>query len=241
MRIKNTKIFVTGSIFLSAVTAIISCGKHADQLIPERTNLSTAATVQVFNAIVNSSRNYLYIDGKAVTGAAFAAGGVFPSAASSFAVEYGTRTMLLRDTLPATTQVPLVFTANLAARTNYTIFAYDTITAPKYKIVENKIEYPQDSTARVRFANFMRVHPLIPAVDFYSVKRQANVASNVTITGVTPFIPYASALSDTIMVRIAGTTNLLAQLNGLNPTQKRSYTVLLRGGNTRAVTVAPTY
>lgn len=231
---QKNKLIIKAGGFMVAVLAL-SCGRHADQLLPERTNLSISATVQYFNAVVGSSRNFLYVDGKPVNGATIAYGSSFPTTNSNFALPYGMRSFLVKDTLPATTQVPVTFGADLAPRKSYTIFMYDTITAPKYKIVQNTIEKPMDTTSRLRFANFLRNNPAIPAVDFYSVKRAANVASGVTPTSVTAFTPYASLRSDTIIVRIAGTNSTLAQLNGLYLTEKRSYTVVVRGGNTRAI------
>ena len=53
--------------------------------------------------------------------------------------------------------------------------------------------------------------------------------TNIQVTDVTDFISYTSSLSDTLYVRETGTTNLLTQLNGFNPTAKRSYTLIFRG------------
>ena len=51
----------------------------------------------------------------------------------------------------------------------------------------------------------------------------------MAVTGVTDFIPVPSAFTDTFYVRETGTTNQLAVLNGLTPTEKRSYTLVFRG------------
>jgi hypothetical protein len=109
------------------------------------------------------------------------------------------------------------------------MFIYDTITSPKQLTVETAIEIPLDTTARLRFANFVFSKTAVPAVDVYSVKRKANVFSNIATTQVTAFIPFAAALSDTLLVRETGTTTQLAALNNINPARKRSYTVVFRG------------
>ncbi|PZR25967.1 MAG: hypothetical protein DI535_16155 [Citrobacter freundii] len=235
---KKTFYIPTG-LMIFAGLLMLSCGRHADQLLPQQTNLSTSSSVQLFNAIVGSNRNFLYVDGQKISGAAMAYGSSFPLVNSNFAVPYGKRSFIIKDTLPATTQVPLNFVADLGLREKYTIFAYDTITAPKYKIVKNDIVIPYDTTARIRFANFLRSNPSIPAVDFYSVKRGANVASGVTPTSVTTFMPYASLSNDTIIVRLAGSNGIIAQVNGMSLTEKRSYTMVVRGGNTRSVSFFP--
>jgi len=67
-------------------------------------------------------------------------------------------------------------------------------------------------------------------IDIFSVKRNANVFTNIAYGTVTPFIPYASALSDTLVVRQTGSTTVnLDTLRGFNPTQKRSYTLVFAG------------
>jgi hypothetical protein len=81
--------------------------------------------------------------------------------------------------------------------------------------------------------------------DIFSVKRNANIFMNVQVTEVTDYIPYASALTDTFYIRPTGTTTNLQNfvpsttsppgafaniLAILTPTQKRSYTLIFRGG-----------
>ena len=136
---------------------------------------------------------------------------------------------MIRDTLTATTQTPLSFAQNMDVGKNYTIFMYDTINAAKQKTVETKIVVPGDTTARLRFANFIFSKNAVPAVDIFSKRRNVNVFTNVAVTGVTDFIPVPSAFTDTFYVRETGTTNQLAVLNGLTPTEKRSYTLVFRG------------
>lgn len=232
---KALNIFMTGCGLAATLLFMPSCKKDLDPTIKEENNLVNTSQVQLYNAIVGSNRNYVYVDTKPLNGATIAYGSSFPSNAYGFSVPSGFRAFLLKDTLVTSTQLQLSFAENLQSQKNYTIFAYDTITAPKQLTVETKLEIPTDTTARVRFANFLYSTTALPAVDVYSVKRQANVFSGVIKTGVTDFIPYASALNDTLLVRWTGTTTQVVALNGFNPTQKRSYTVIVRGGATRAI------
>jgi len=233
---KSIRIILAGCAAFTGLLLIQSCNKDVEQKLPEQSDFSNSALVQVYNAIVGSSRNYVYVDGTPVNGATVAYGSAFPSAAYGFAVSPGQRSFIIKDTAATTTQIPLTFNGNFEANKSYTVFAYDTITAPKQITVATTIEVPTDTTARVRFANFAYSPAAIPPVDVYSVKRQANIFSNINNAEVTSFISYASALSDTLLVRSAGTNTLLVQLNGFNPTQKRSYTLVLRGGVTKSLT-----
>ncbi|MCX8020414.1 MAG: hypothetical protein N2747_07980 [Chitinophagaceae bacterium] len=180
-------------------------------------------------AIANASRNQVAMDGRLLTGSLLASGGVFPSAGYAATVPGGPLGFVIRDTLSTTTQVPLAFSANLQAGKQYVIFIYDTITAPRQRTVETPITIPADSTARLRFANFVYTRTAIPAVDIFSKRLNQNLFTNVNVTEVTNFIPFPSNFTDTLFVRSTGTTTNLATLNGMNLNPKRSYTVVFRG------------
>ncbi|HWR33401.1 MAG TPA: DUF4397 domain-containing protein [Chitinophagaceae bacterium] len=195
----------------------------------ENTTFTDQSFVQVHNGILNATRNYIYVDAAPVTGAALSYNSTFPSTPSNFSVTEGYRMFLVKDTLSTTTQAQLSFAENLQAGNYYTIFLYDTLNSPKKKIVTNDILIPTDTSARVRFANFIFSRTAVPNVDIFSLKRNANVFTNVGVTDVTGYVPYASALNDTLYVRETGTSNLLATMNGFNPVQKRSYTLVFRG------------
>lgn len=119
-----------------------------------------------------------------------------------------------------------------------TIFVYDTITSPKQKTVIDNIVEPTDTTSRIRFANFVYNPTSVPAVDIYSVNRGANIFTNVNITDVTEYIPYASRIADTIYIRETGTGTNLQNVTGstwsdirliFTPTIRRSYTIVFWG------------
>jgi hypothetical protein len=224
------KILSYVSIICFAAIIFIACKKDNSITFPVNANLSEKAKVQYYNASINSSRNYVYVDGKPVNGAAITyAAPLFPASAYGFAVDPGMHYVVLRDTLTATTQPWVTYTQTFDAGKHYTIFAYDTVNKAKYMIVPTNIEVPADTTSRVRFAHLSHSHTPVPAVDVYSVKRQANVWSNVSFATVTEFTPFASALNDTLHIRQAGTTTNLVSLNGIFPTRQRSYTVVFRG------------
>ncbi len=242
MKLKKI-IYTCGAVALIAFIAV-SCDKEVGKNVSlENTSFTDKSFVQVYNAIVGSTRNYVYVDASAVTGAALATGGIFPSTPANFSVGNGFREFLIRDTLLTSAQLPLSFAENLQAGKYYTIFAYDTIQTPKKKIVVNNIVIPTDTTARLRFANFVYNSTALPTgFDIYSAKRGAVIFSNVRETEVTDYIPYASAVTDTFFLRLNGSTSNLQNTDSLTkagqvniiailtPTRLRSYTLVFRGG-----------
>lgn len=224
----------------------ISCTKQTPQLASLQTNLGNSSAVEVISATVNASRNYIYVDGSPVSGAALAYAGVFPGTAYAFIVTPGSHTFLIKDTLPATTQTPITFTQATDAGKYYTIFTYDTITSAKQLTVVNKIIIPTDTTCMLRFANFVYNPTALPNVDVYSYRRgtATPIFTNVATATVTDFIPYASGLTDTLYVYATGTTTPLI-VKKLVPslTPSRSYTALYSGSyrGTKTISTFATY
>lgn len=233
----------TGITVVAMATAAASCTKTFDEKVTQQRDFSGSSLLQLYNGTVGATRNYVYVNSKPLNGAAIAFGGVFPGTGYGFAVPIGQQSFLIRDTLTATTQAQMSFAQNLQSARNYTIFMYDTTIAAKQKTVETSIVIPDDTTARIRFANFIYNPGVTPAVDIYSQKRQQTIFTNVAVTDVTAYIPYASGVTDTFYVRPTGTGTNLQNLVPtpapgtwkdiiaiLTPTQKRSYTLVFRGG-----------
>lgn len=237
----NIKKILSATLLIPVVAlAIISCSKTFDEKTPQQTDFQNSSFAQVFLATVGATRNYVYIDGKSVTGATLGAGSLFPSSAYAFVVEPGLRTFQIKDTLPTSTQVPLTFAENFQVARQYLIFVYDTITSPKQVTVPMNIVIPSDSMARLSFANFIYNSFDIPGVDVFSKRRNQNIFTNVTKNQVAEFVPVPSQSTtvkyipnsiDTLIIRETGTANALVQINGFNPTQKRSYTLVYRGSH----------
>ena len=224
MNIKSITIALVCMIMLAA------CEKEYKSLLTEETNLGKTAFVKFHNAIINSNRTYIYSDLVPLNGATIAYGGLFPSLSPSYAaLAAGTRAIAIRDTLVPSTQYPISFNAQMVAGSYYTIFAYDSLNAPKIRLIEDNIQVFNDTSARIRFANFPFSTTAIPNIDIFSQKQQANVFTNISTASVTDFISYRAGISDTLYVRPTGTTTNLTQLNGLVPTAKRNYTVIFRG------------
>jgi hypothetical protein len=216
----------------AGVCLIASCDKEEERTIPEQMDLSSKAIVKVYNATIGSVRNNVYIDNVPVTGTTGVYGyaSAFPNTVYGFAVEPGSRTVLIKDTSATTTQLPITFTGNFEAGKVYTIFTYDTLNKAKAKMVETVIApAANDTSIRLRFANFVHHTAAVPNVDVFSKRLNLTVFSNVPFTGVTDFITYP-ARTDTFFVRATGTTAPdLDTLIPFTPTAKRSYTLIFRG------------
>jgi hypothetical protein len=216
-------------LMILMVAGLTFCTKTFNEKTIQQTNFNNQTLIQVYMAIVNASRNYVYVDGKPITGSLLSSGSVFPSSAYASSIEPGLKAFLVRDTLSTTTQVPLSFAEVMEVGKNHTIFIYDSINIPRQKTVQTIIKIPADTTANLRFANFTHSKTAIPGVDIFSKRLNTNVFTNVNITDVTGFIPYPSAFTDTLYVRSTGSTTNLATLNTMNLNPKRSYTLVFRG------------
>lgn len=220
---------------LLLIFLVQACTKEAPTLLTTRDDFNNSSLVRVFIATVNANRNYIYLDGKPLNGSALTSGGMFPAAgiyASN--IPPGVNGFLVRDTLSTTTQLPLSFAENLQVNKNYTIFMYDTITTPKQKTVETRYVVPEDTSCRIRFANFIYNPSAVPAIDVFSFTRNTNIFTNVPVTGVTDFIAYPTNLApDTLYIRETGTTTNIIKVTISSSTlnDKRSYTLVYRGSH----------
>jgi hypothetical protein len=228
----KSKTFNKAAAFaVCAVACFMACKKEAVIFQPEIRNFDGKAFVKVYNSVVNSNRNFVYVDDVPITGVGlnFATTPLFPSVSYYSVIQAGNRNFLIKDTLLTTTQKPITFSSAFDEGSNYTVFTYDTLNNTKYLVVKDNIENPTDTTSRLRLANLIYNRTALPNVDIYSIKLKKNIFSNVGTTSVTDFVSYQSGLADTLFVRATGTTTNLAQLNNFVPTQRRSYTIVYRG------------
>lgn len=214
----------------------MSCTKrYLDREAVYNDDFNNLAQVQVYNAALNTQRNIVFMDGKRLSGTPMVytqtttTNATYSGSGLTYAITPGLHALLIRDTLNTSTQPLLSFPGNFDAKKSYTIFTYDSINTVKQKTVETDLTIPTDTTARVRFANFVFLKGATPPnVDIYSTRKKANVWENIPVTTVTNFIPYETRVIDTLIVRPAGSmTGLDTTL--FNFTQKRVYTVVFRG------------
>lgn len=232
---KRFNIFSACAGLAVIVVSQFSCTKtNFERVANTNTDFNNKAQVQVYNATINTQRTFVYSDGKKLNGAALiytqttATNAAHTGSGITFLLDPGLHAFTIRDTLGTSTQTKLNFSENLDANKFYTIFMYDTMNAVKQKTVLTELVTPADSTARVRFANFVYSKALPPTVDIFSKRRNENVFSNIPYTTVTDFIPYATGVSDSLIVRTAGTMIALDTAT-FTFTPKRSYTLVFRG------------
>ena len=241
---------------LLATTLIIvlaSCKKTFDAKIPVNTVLGNTSSAQLYIATVNATRNYIYMNSQTINGAALGTGSIFPGAGTGFSIPAGATNFLIQDVLATATQKPLYFAENIPAGKTYTIFMYDTITSPKYKLVDNNFTVPTDTSCRVRFINLVYDPTSNPAVDVYSTSKQANVFTNVKVSEVTDYVPMATNTTDTLSIRLTGSNidlmnitpptpapgNVLTPVRGIYSfSEKRNYTFIFRGSYRTTLTNA---
>lgn len=232
---KSTKIY--GLIGIVAAASLLSCTKtNFERVANTNTEFNNKAQVQFFHATINTQRTIVFMDGNRLSGAPFvytqttATNAAYSGSGVNFLITPGLHAFSIRDTNNASIQTPVNFNATLDAKKFYSVFTYDTINAAKQITVEAPIEIPADNTSRIRFANFMYWKTgTPPAVDIYNTRLKENLFSNVPYTGVTDFISTQSMVSDSLIVRTAGTMIALDTMTTGNIIPKRSYTLLLRG------------
>ncbi|HTE23260.1 DUF4397 domain-containing protein [Flavitalea sp.] len=226
---KSSKSLSISCLLLITIMIAASCEKEFDKMVVENTAIQDKALVKLFNSTVSSQRTYMYLDNVPVTGSILAYGGIFPSTGYASALTQGSHTILIKDTLAASTQPQLSFPATLAPGKNYSIFTYDTVNSIKYVFTEDEIVKPADTTSRIRFTNLIFSKTPLPNVDLYSVVTGKNVFTNIALAQVTNFVPFASKRLDSLYVRETGTTTNLTPVFTIIPTINRSYTVVYRG------------
>lgn len=228
-----TRKYFTQLTALALLAAILIAGCKRENFQPmavENFDIANKSFVRFYNAAISTARNYLFQDDTPLTGAAVAYGGFFPSSAGFYsAVNSGQQNLLIKDTSSTATQNQVSISHNFEAGKRYTIFTYDTATTVKYLAVEDVIEVPQDTTARIRFVNLPFSRNPIPNVDVFSKRANQNIFTNISPLSVSDFIPYASIQSDTLYVRPTGTTTNMGTLLSFIASRKRSYTLIYRG------------
>ncbi|TAD86499.1 MAG: hypothetical protein EAY75_08100 [Bacteroidetes bacterium] len=229
---------------IAAMALLLLAGCDKKFSVPQQTSAMGSTYMKVYVAATGITRNYVFVNDRQVSGALLASGGVFPLASASpgilfqhnnlFSVQQNeirpiAQRITIRDTTLTTLQPPTTLVTNLETLSNYTLFLTDSSLRPNIILVKDNIQPVGDTTARIRFANLPFSPLAIPNMDIFSVRANSNIFNNVPINTVTGFMAYASARNDTLHVRAAGTTVNLASINGIVATQKRYYTVVLRG------------
>jgi hypothetical protein len=221
MNIRNLLIACT--VLTSAVLG--ACDKNEQLRTAENIGLSGKSFLKVYDATLSSTNVNLKVDGVGYTGIPFTYNGLFPASTTYSIVDPGTRSINISDT-NAIHRIDLTLTNNFEVAKYYTVFMYDTITAPKAKIVADEIVVPTDSVSRLRFANLL--HASTANVDVFSKSKNTTIFSNISPLTVTPYMDHPSKKTDTFYLRPVNTVTNVATLI-FTPGEKRNYTLIARG------------
>ncbi|HEY0680272.1 MAG TPA: DUF4397 domain-containing protein [Chitinophagaceae bacterium] len=218
-------------LFIFALAVVLgSCEKNEwERIAPEDKILTNKAFLKIYNAVLGSPSTNIFVDGTMVMGGTSPVGytGLFPASVTYSSVEAGAHVIKVAD-VAATPLLNITANNNFEAGKYYTLFLYDTLNTAKSKLVQDDIQVPADTTARVRFGNFLFSSVAIPNMDIYSQRLKANVFSNIPVGEVTNYVNHPSKLQDTFYLRATGTTTNLNSVI-FTPDQRRSYTLLGRG------------
>ncbi len=231
MNMKN--IFILGGIY--TIISLVSCTKDFDGRAAENSNLVQTSYVRFYSGSLGAVRNFISVDNQRLNGTPLTMGGVFPGASTVTAfttIAPGSRSISIVDSAVVPAQNPLTFSQNFLAGQYYSIYSYDTANAVKALVVNDVINIPTDTTCNLKFVNIVfSSQPVTPTinVDVFSRSRQANIFSNVAPLGVSAVIPHRTAVTDTLDIRVAGTTTILTSINGFTFNQRRNYTLVFRG------------
>ena len=226
MNIRNLGIVAT----LLTGVVLTGCKKNEQLRTAENVGLTNKSFLKVYNATLSSTNVNVKVEGVLQSATIFTYAGLFPASTTYSVVDPGTRSINIIDT-NSTHRINLTLSNNFELSKYYTLFMYDTITAPKGKIVVDDIVVPTDSVARLRFANFL--HSSLANVDVFSKSKNATIFSNISPLTVTPFMDHPSKKTDTFYLRPVNTITNVATLI-FTPGEKRNYTLIARGryGNT---------
>lgn len=119
-------------------------------------------------------------------------------------------------------------THNFETGKNYSVFLVDTVPTPNVLLKEDNWTIPAQGNYQLRLANLVANRN--ERVDVYSIRNQRVVFSNVGYKDVSNYIELPiPTLSDSLIVRLAGTMTVRDTLKGFSPTSQRVYTLLSRG------------
>jgi hypothetical protein len=219
---KRTTFFVTAAAMLLFSTTLVSCKKEEKE----------EARVLVTHASPDAPGVDLLVDNQKVNATALS----FPNNTGYLTVTAGTRNVKVNAAGTSTTVInaDVPFTKDK----NYSLFAYNQLASIGAILVEDNLSAPASGKAHIRFFHLSPGAPAVtvgvlagstftPVFSNRAFETQATAAANQAFAPV-------DAGTYTFDVRVAGTTNSVLTLTGINLQAGKIYTVFARGivGNT---------
>jgi len=199
---------------LLAGLSLTSCNEDS-----KTTPVATTPQAQVM--VVHASPNAPGVD-LLVDGTVAKTNLMFPDNTPYSGVAAGTRNIKVNVTGTSTT----VIEANLAlaAGTNYTVFACDSVSKIGALVLTDGLAAPAAGKAHVRFVH---LSPNAPAVDV-AVTGGPVLFANESFKGYSDFTPVTAGTYD-LEVRLAGTNTVVLPLPGITLAAGKIYTVFAKG------------
>jgi len=219
---KRTTFFATAAALLLFSTTLVSCKKEEKE----------EARVLVTHASPDAPGVDLLVDNQKVNATALS----FPNNTGYLTVTAGTRNVKVNAAGTSTTVInaDVPFTKDK----NYSLFAYNQLASIGAILVEDNLSAPASGKAHIRFFHLSPGAPAVtvgvlagstftPVFSNRAFETQATAAANQAFAPV-------DAGTYTFDVRVAGTTNSVLTLTGINLQAGKIYTVFARGivGNT---------
>ncbi|HUR11444.1 MAG TPA: DUF4397 domain-containing protein [Flavitalea sp.] len=221
--------------FLFFTAMIAACKKDTfHRTVEEVKGFESDAFIKFYNATVGTPVANVYLEDNKMSASLLGYTNLLPSSTTYAAIAAGGRNIKIKDTNQVSPKLSLNIITTLEKGKFYSVFLYDTVTKAKYQVVEDLIQEPADTSARIRFANLVYNSTTTPNVDIYSQNLQRNVFTNIPREQVTPFIDHPSKKADTFYIRATGTTTNLVTNGTTNstiftPGVHRHYTIIFRG------------
>jgi hypothetical protein len=182
------------------------------------TDLSPAASLlKVVHASPDAPAVDLYLDG-VLTGSNL----TFPNNTGYLSIPAGTRALkvTVAGTMTTAISADLIFDAGK----NYSVFAVNQVANIEALALQDDLTAPMAGKAHVRFVHLSSD---APAVDI-TTKDGTVVFPNISFKKFTNFLPLNSGSYD-LQVRLAGTSTVVLDLNGVRLDSGKIYTVFARG------------
>jgi len=218
---KRLNLLGKGLAAFAVLFSLASCDDDDDVMEAEN------ARVLVVHASPNAPGVDLLVDNNKVNTSAL----TYPNNTGYLTVADGNHNIKVNATGTSTTVINA--DVNLVKDMNYTVFAYDVVTAIKPLVLMDNLATPASGKAHIRF---MHLSPGAPAVtvgvlngaNFTPLFSNRAFETAATATANQAFIP-VDAGTYTVQVRVAGTDNAVLTVPNVSLQNGKIYTVFARG------------
>jgi hypothetical protein len=231
-------------IFLPLLIVVVACERNDDLLNENNTWVYVDSTQNGFIKFVHAYAPttpaltsgagpsvHVYDASARISGAALVYNGTIPAPTGAYGLispgAHNFNFVMSRAT-PIAGDTVFKSTATIEANKHYSVFLVDSVQNPGVLTVQDNWTVPPQGSYQVRYANFV-ANPK-ENYDVFSIRTGTNIFTNVAYRQVTNFIQLPTTeMNDTLIIRKAGTMNVIDSLKGFGPSSQRVYTVYTRG------------